>query len=123
LNQFAPASSEQFSLFRVRDQTPERLNPILDTPRQKAVFAMRNDLAVHSDVGSGHGGADTHVLQDFVTAFTALPNRIPERHNANVKAGEVRLLRFQSPRLVLNHDAIELERLVACYFLFQTSET
>ena len=83
---------------------------------------MGNNFVVYADIGCDHRRADSHVLQNFVTAFPTRPNRIPERHNSNVETGQVRLLGFHSPHFVFNMDAIELERFVGDNFQLQSGK-
>ena len=79
---------------------------------------MGNDLVVHADIGCDHGRAHAHVLQNLVTALSPCPDRVPKRHDADVESGQVRLFGFQTPRLVLDMNPIELKRFIGNHFQF-----
>ena len=112
LDQLAPAQSESSSLLRVLDQTAERFDPIILRSRKETIFAVRNDFIVHANIGRDDRRPHSHVLQNFVTAFSPCPNRVPQRHNSDVEAREIGLFRLQPPWIVLDVHSVELKRFV-----------
>ena len=66
--------------------------------------------------------ADAHVLENLVAAFTARPNGIPQRHDSDIKAGQLCLFGLDFPQLVLDLDPIQMKWLVRHHLQLQTGK-
>ena len=103
-NESSSPESELNALLRMLDEMADRSNPVLFTASKKPVLARMNNLTVNPDRRRDYRRADAHVLQDLVTTLATRPNRIPQRHNPNVKTGKLELFCIDLPQLILNLD-------------------